>query len=121
MTLKSGGTKEKEVLDVAAGVTEAVGEGKDLQARNPSRGTRKLRTAEADGIDEQRFFLAKPGGSHGVPEFSKEFPGEAQAMVESLKTGLSYFVVSEWRGVADFSGRKPQLGREAVHGASKAV
>jgi hypothetical protein len=41
-------------------------------------------------------------------------------MVESLKTGLSYFVVSEWRGVADFSGRKPQLSREAVRGAPKA-
>jgi hypothetical protein len=40
-------------------------------------------------------------------------------MVESLKTGLSYFVVSEWRGVADFSGKKPQLGREAVRGGPK--
>ena len=105
---------------MAAGVTEAVGEGKDLQAGRSSRGTRKLRTGLANGAEGQRFFLAKPGGSHGVPEFSKEFPGEAEAMVESLKTGLSYFVVSEWRGVADFSGRKPQLGREAVRGGPKA-
>lgn len=106
---------------MATGVTEAVGEGKDLQARNTSRGTRKLRTSQADGTEEQRFFLAKPGGTHGVPEFSKELPGEAQAMVESLKTGLSYFVVSEWRGVADFSGKNPQLGREAARGAPKAA
>jgi hypothetical protein len=41
-------------------------------------------------------------------------------MVESLKTGLSYFVVTEWRGVADFSRKKPQLGREAVRSAPKA-
>jgi hypothetical protein len=75
---------------------------------------------QANGVDGQRFFLAKPGGSHGVPEFSKEFPGEAEAMVESLKTGLSYFAVSEWRGVADFSGKKPQLGREPVRNAPKA-
>lgn len=105
---------------MAAGVTEAVGEGKDLQASRSSRGIRKLRGGQANGVEGQRFFLAKPSGNHGAPEFSKEFPGEAEAMVESLKTGLSYFVVSEWRGVADFSGRKPQLGREAVRGAPKA-
>ena len=104
---------------MAAGVTEQLGEGKNLQASHSSRGTRKPRTDQSDGAEEQRFFLAKPGGSHGVPEFSKEFPGEAEAMVESLKTGLSYFMVSEWRGVADFSGRKPQLDREAVRGGPK--
>ena len=54
-----------------------------------------------------------------VPELGKEFPGEPEAMVESLKTGLNYFVVSEWRGVADFSGKKPQLGREAARSAPK--
>jgi len=70
-------------------------------------------------VEVQRFFLAKTGGNNGVPEFSKEVPAEPEAMVESLKTGLSYFVVSEWRGVADFSGRKPRLGREAVRGAHK--
>jgi hypothetical protein len=79
-----------------------------------------VRAGQTGGAEIQRFFLAKPGGSHGVPEFSKEFPGEAEAMVESLKTGLSYFVVSEWRGIADFSGKKPQLGREAVRNAPKA-
>ena len=105
---------------MAAGVTEVVGEGKDLQAKPSSLGTRKSRTDKPDRAEGPRFFLAKPGGSHGVPEFSKEFPGEAEAMVESLKTGLSYFVVSEWRGVADFSGRKPQLDREAVRGGPKA-
>jgi hypothetical protein len=71
-------------------------------------------------VEVRRFFLAKTGGNNGVPEFSNEVPGEPEAMVESLKTGLSYFVVSEWRGVADFSGKKPQLGREAVGRAPKA-
>ena len=105
---------------MAAGLTEAVGEGKDLQASRASRGTRKTRMGQANGMEGQRFFLAKPGGTHGVPEFGKEFLGEAEAMVESLKTGLSYFVVSEWRGIADFSGRKPQLSREAVRAMPKA-
>jgi len=104
---------------MSAGVTEAVGEGKDLQTNRPLRGTRKLRMRQANGVEGQRFFLAKPGGTNGIPEFGKEFPGEPEAMVESLKTGLSYFVISEWRGVADFSGKKPQLGREAVRGGAK--
>ncbi len=105
---------------MAGGTTEAVGQGKGLEAGSSSRGTRKMRTGQANGVEGQRFFLAKTTGNHGTPEFSKELPGEPEAMVESLKTGLSYFVVSEWRGVADFSGRKPQLGREAVRGAPKA-
>ena len=102
-----------------AGVTEAVGEPKDLQVRNSPRGTRKPRTGKANGMEGQRFFLSKHSGTSGVPELGREFPGEPEAMVESLKTGLSYFVVSEWRGVADFSGRKPQLSREAVRSAPK--
>lgn len=104
---------------VAAG-TEAVGQGKGPEADSSSHGIRKVRAGQPGGMEVQRFFLAKSGGDNGVPEFSKEVPSESEAMVESLKTGLSYFVVSEWRGVADFSGKKPQLGREAVHSAPRA-
>lgn len=104
---------------MAAGATELVTDGKDSQVENVLRGTRKARTDQTDQMEQQRFFLAKPAGGHGVPELGKEFPGEAEAIVESLKTGLSYFVVSEWRGVADFSGRKPQLARQAVQIAPK--
>jgi hypothetical protein len=111
--------EEERRLIVTAGTIETVGEAKDSQASRSPRGTRKLRTGQSNGTESQRFFLAKPGGNNGVPEFSKEFPGEPEAMVESLKSGLSYFVVSEWKGIADFSGRKPQLGREAVRGSSK--
>jgi hypothetical protein len=106
---------------MVASVTEAVGDGKELQARSSSRGTRKPRIGQGNGIERQRFFLAKAGGNHSVPEFGKEFPSEAEAMVESLKAGVSYFVISEWRGVVDFSGRKPQLSREAANIAPKAV
>lgn len=103
---------------VAAGATEAVGQAKGPEATSSSRGTRKVRVGQ--GVEVQRFFLAKTAGNNGVPELSKEVPRESEAMVESLRTGLSYFVVSEWRGVADFSGKKPQLGREAVRSAPKA-
>jgi hypothetical protein len=101
---------------VTVGTAEAIGDGKESQASRSPRGTRKIRTGAASAPEARRYFLAKPGNNNSVPELSKEFSAEAEAMVESLKTGLSYFVVSEWRGIADFSGRKPQLGREAVPG-----
>jgi hypothetical protein len=103
---------------VAAGATEAVGQGKGPEAGSSPRGTRKVR-GQTNGVEVQRFFLAKAGGNHGAPEFSKQVPGEPEAMVESLKTGLSYFIVSEWRGIADFSGKKPQLSREPVRSGPK--
>lgn len=105
---------------MTVGTAEAIGDGKESQASRSPRGTRKMRTGQASAPEAQRFFLAKQGSNNSVPELSKEFSAEAEAMVESLKTGLSYFVVSEWRGIADFSGRKPQLGREAVPGRLKA-
>lgn len=105
---------------MTVGTAEAIADGKESQTSRSPRGTRKIRTGQATATEAQRFFLAKPGNNNSVPELSKEFSAEAEAMVESLKTGLSYFVVSEWRGIADFSGRKPQLGREAVPGRPKA-
>ena len=99
---------------MSQGATETGAEARGLPASRSSRGSGKLRPGQADGALEQRFFLAKHGGGSGTPELGKEFSGEAEAMVESLKTGLNYFVVSEWRGLADSSGKKPQLGREAV-------
>lgn len=100
-------------------VTEVLSEGRDGQPIRALRGTRKLRTSSLGSSEAQRFFLAKPGGSGEVPQLGKELSGESEAIVESLKAGLSYFVVSEWRGVADCSGKNPQLRREAAPGAPK--
>ena len=105
---------------MTAGVTEAAGEGKESQVKSGARGTRKARQSQPEAAEGRRFFLAKQGGTSGVPELGRELPSEAEAMVESLKTGLSYFAVSEWRGVADLSGRIPQLSREAARAASRA-
>ena len=80
----------------------------------PGRGSRKPRAGQTNGTEGQRFFLAKTGSAKGVPELGKEFATEAEAIVESLKAGLSYFAVVEWRGVADFSGKKAKLTKEAV-------
>lgn len=99
---------------MATDMAEGVGEGKDSQLARSLRATRKPRTDKSDERERNRFFLAKAAGSNGVPELGKEVPTEPEAIVESLKTNLTYFTVTEWRGVADFSGKKPELKREAV-------
>ncbi|MGB6875401.1 MAG: hypothetical protein WBD87_05150 [Candidatus Acidiferrales bacterium] len=104
---------------MTTGATETLNEAKETQTNHAARGTRKTPTTAASGGETQRFFLAKTGNNSGVPEFGKELSAEPEAIVESLKTGLHYFVISEWRGVADFSGKKPQLGREPALSSSK--
>ena len=106
---------------MAGGVAETLAEGKDSQPVRPGRGGRKPRNGPGDGGEGLRFFLAKHGAADGIPNLEREFATEPEAMVESLKTGLSYYVVSEWRGVADFSGKKPQLSREPVTRSRKTV
>lgn len=106
---------------MAGGITEALVEGKDSQPARTGRGGRKPRNGTVDGEEGLRFFLAKHGVADGLPNFEREFATESEAIVESLKTGLSYYAVSEWRGVADFSGKKPQLRREPVTRSRKSV
>lgn len=105
---------------MTASATEVLSEGKEGPASRPLLGTRNLRASQPGTREAQRFLLAKPGESGEVPELGKDVPGEPEAMVESFKTGLSCFIVSEWREVADFSGKKSQLGREAAPSAPKA-
>jgi len=60
-----------------------------------------------------RFFLSK-SESNGVPALDREFDSEPEAIVESLKTGRSYFVISEWKGMADVSKKVPLIRKEAI-------
>src|SRR5688572_10302635 len=60
-----------------------------------------------------RFFLSK-GDSSGVPSLDRELANESEAIVESLKTGKTYFVVSEWKGSADLSKKIPLIRKEVV-------
>src|SRR5260370_41692890 len=77
------------------------------QIRRPKNGTESAETG-------CRFFLAKPGGSGESPVFGREFSKEGEAMVEALKSGITYYVVTERRPVADLSGKTPQVRRETV-------
>ena len=106
--------EEKEGASVSIGAAERAGEVKEPQAEHTARAGRVPRVGRANGVEGQRFFVAKAVGTSGFPEFAKEFATEAEAIVESLKTGRSFFVVLEFRGVADFSGKKAKLTKEPV-------
>lgn len=104
---------------MTANVVETVTDAKDSQPARPARPARKPRNGQENEAQGQRFFLARSGVSGTALELDREIATEAEAIVESLKTGRTYFTVSEWRGIADFSGRKPQLRREHVSRAAK--
>jgi len=69
--------------------------------------------AETDGV-KPRFFLAREGKTGREPAIEREFASEAEVLVESLKTGRSFYVVYEYRAAADCSGKAPQIRKEAV-------
>ena len=70
--------------------------------------------AEEETGSGARFFLPKSGANGHAPELGREFPSEGEARVESLKLGVTYYSLQEWRPVADFAGKNPELKREAV-------
>ena len=80
------------------------------------RPSRRARPSSADEESETgaRFFLPKAGTNGNSLELGREFAGEGEARVEALKLGATYYAVQEWRPVADFTGKNPELRREPV-------
>jgi hypothetical protein len=105
---------------MAAGIAEQVSEAKGppLVAR-VQRASRKPAGTEALAADSVRFFLAKTEGSGNTPTFDRELATEAEALLESLKSGRSYYSVTEWRAIADCTGKAPQVKGEPVRNPRK--
>jgi hypothetical protein len=78
-----------------------------------SRKSKRRSTSGPSAGSAVRFFLSK-ADSNGIPTLDREFDSEPEAIVESLKTGRSYFVISEWKGLADVSKKVPLIRKEAV-------
>ena len=79
--------------------------------------TRRSRTnSDEEANGNARYFLAKTNGANGTPALDREMASEGEALVEALRLGLTFYEVHEFRVVPDFSGRKPQLNKEAVKG-----
>ncbi len=94
---------------------QPVGQERPEQGSSPAR--RQIRR-QKNGTESAetgcRFFLAKPGGSGETPVLGREYSREGEAMVEALKSGITYYAVTEWRPVADLSGKSPQVRKETV-------
>lgn len=83
--------------------------------------TPKRRSAAQDGENAAaRFFLGNVS-SGGRPSLEKECPTENEALIESLRTGQSYFVVTEWKAMADLSKSIPRIAREAIRRDGKDI
>jgi len=77
------------------------------------RGKRRAVQSAAPSSGAVRFFLSK-SDTNGVPLLDREFASEPEALIESLKTGKSYFVISEWKGLADLSKKMPLIRKEVI-------
>jgi hypothetical protein len=100
-----------------ATMTASPPDDKTLQASSRPVGKASRRTrpvGDEETISGARFFLPKSGTGGHSPELGREFPTEGEARVEALKLGVTYYSVQEWRPVADFGGKNPELKREAV-------
>jgi hypothetical protein len=85
--------------------------------RLASKGNRRARSAgEKETMSGARFFLPESGANGHAPELGRESSNEGEARVEALKLGVTYYSLQEWRPVADFAGKNPELKREPVTG-----
>jgi hypothetical protein len=90
-------------------------EAKTAQDTASPRGRRNKRrsVATSSSTGSVRFFISKSDGDR-LPIVDREMETEPEAMLESLKTGKSYLMISEWKGVADLSKKIPQIKRECI-------
>src|SRR5258708_13855633 len=92
---------------------QPVGQEKPEQSSPPTkRQIRRQKNGTESAETGCRFFLAKPGGSGESPVFGREFSKEGEAMVEALKSGITYYVVTARRPLADPSAKTPTATRQ---------
>lgn len=64
---------------------------------------------------EERFFLAAPDGGGSAPGLGRECTSEAEAIIESFRSKLNFYKISEFRTRADIEpSGDPVLRKEVV-------
>ena len=104
-----------DVKSELTAIAEPPADSKNALETAPTR-TRKGKrrsTSTASSGGTVRFFLSK-AESNGIPVLDRELSTEPEAILESLKTGKTYFVISEWKGAADLSKKMPLIRKEVV-------
>lgn len=61
-----------------------------------------------------RFFLAGKESQSGTPALGRELTNENEALIESLKTGVSFYAVTEYHSVPDLTRKAPTIRKEPV-------
>jgi hypothetical protein len=97
--------------------TEAVRDQRTGARRGGSPPKRRSQ-GRSEATSTARFFL---GGTStaGKPGFDKECATESEALIESLRTGRTYFVLTEWKAAPDLTKRLPRISKEAVRADSR--
>lgn len=84
--------------------------------QHPAR--RRPAQAESEGEAVVRYFLGGKETEGGGPSLGREVSSENEALIESLKTGVNFYAVSEYRAAPDMSGKSPLIRKEAVKKAA---
>ncbi len=78
-------------------------------------GTRRRRQDQTGKApDGARYFLAGGVDGKGKPDLDRELSSEADAIVESFRSGRNYYKVTEWRTSADTGGALPTIRKQAI-------
>ena len=105
--------EEKPQVRMRAASAENNGSAEPASAARRGKRRRITRVSESPS-SVQRFFLAKHG-DNGIPELDRELEDENTAMVEALKTGGNFIILSEWRPTVDNATKgRPVITKEAV-------
>jgi len=89
----------------------------DSGTEKPAMRTRRTRmNASEEDNGCARYFLAKANSDGSTPALEREVATEGEALVEALRSGVTYYAVQEFRVIPDLAGKRPQLKKEAVHG-----
>lgn len=96
-------------------IAEAATKSSEPQPRGNLEVVKKRRQVKVESPQESvRYFIAKENGVTTLPQLGKEFVSEKEALIESLRTGLTFFAISEWKAIPDFSGKNPQILKQTV-------
>jgi hypothetical protein len=86
----------------------------DDTGKTASRSQRTRTESGEETNEHSRYFLGKPDNSGDTPALDREVSSEGEALVEALRSGVTFYTLQEFRVVPDFSGRRPQLKKEPV-------
>jgi hypothetical protein len=115
------GSNDQE-LNMASGTAETVpaiarSTRTDGSAEKPATRARRPRANESEEESGfTRYFLAKRDGDGSIPALDRELTSEGEALVEALRSGVTFYAIQEFRVIPDFASRRPQLQKEVVHG-----